>query len=137
VLDFEEQTRQAAAAAKWAEQQRASKAASAPAPAPPTPAAAPTSTPAKDKRRQYMAEGVITDAECNQNSAGRVTLAADHSALRFSYSSLAKLSVVEGLSEDSGNAPACADWKGRRARLFFYQTKDRPYTGELLTVQFF
>lgn len=84
-----------------------------------------------------MAEGVIAEAECNPSSRGRVTLTVNHSAMKFTYSSLAKLSVVEGLTEDSGNAPVCADWKGRRARLFFYQTKDKPYAGELETVQFF
>ena len=85
----------------------------------------------------YMAEGVIAAAECNASSSGRVTLTIEHSSLRFLYSSLTKLTVVDGLTEDSGNAPACADWKGRRARLFFHKSKDKPYAGELETVQFF
>lgn len=91
----------------------------------------------RSNRPEYMLEGVVTAAECNANSSGRVTLTVNRSAMRFLYSSLAKLQVVEGLTEDSGNAPACPDWKGRRARLFFYQTKDKPYAGELQTIQFF
>jgi hypothetical protein len=90
-----------------------------------------------DKRTQYMAEGVISTAECNPDSAGRVTLIVGHAAMKFIYSSLTKLAVVEGLTEDSGNAPPCLEWKGRHARLFFYKTKDKPYAGELETVQFF
>jgi hypothetical protein len=85
----------------------------------------------------YMAEGVISEAECNRASSGRVTLKVERSLMKFIYSSLAELDVVEGLTEDSGNAPPCDDWKGRRVRLFFYQTKDKPYAGELKTVQFF
>jgi tetratricopeptide (TPR) repeat protein len=91
----------------------------------------------RSNRPEYMSEGVITAAECNANSGGRVTLTVNHSAMKFLYSSLAKLQVVEGLTEDSGDAPACPDWKGRRARLFFYQTKEKPYAGELQTIQFF
>jgi tetratricopeptide (TPR) repeat protein len=88
-------------------------------------------------RTQYMVEGMIASAECNTDAPGRVTLTVDRSAMKFLYSSLANLAVVEGLTADSGKAPACAEWKGRRVRLFFYQTKDRPYAGELQTVQFF
>jgi len=92
---------------------------------------------AKNKRTLYMTEGVIADAECNESATGRVTLTVNHSVMKFIYSSLAKLTVVEGLIQDSGKAPNCADWQGHRVRLFFYQTKDKPYAGDLQTVQFF
>jgi tetratricopeptide (TPR) repeat protein len=88
-------------------------------------------------RTEYMMEGIIAAAECNPDSRGRVTLRVNHTGIKFIYSSLAKLTVVEGLKEDSGNAPACPDWKGRRAKFFFYQVKDKPYAGELQTIQFF
>jgi len=57
--------------------------------------------------------------------------------MKFQYSSLTTLYVVSTAKEDSGQAPACMEWKGRRARVYFYQTKDRPYAGELHTIQFF
>ena len=95
------------------------------------------SVPVKDKRALYMIEGVIADAECNQSSTGRVALTVNQSVMKFIYPSLTKLKVVDGLIEDSGKSPGCSDWKGHRVRLFFYQTKDRPYAGELQTVQFF
>ena len=143
IADFEEQSRQAAERARLAEQLRA-KTTTAPS-EPMVPSATASEKPAnsaptvvaKDKRTMYMAEGVIIEAECNLTSSGRVTLNVQHSSMKFIYSGLAKLDVVEGLTEDSGNAPPCGDWKGRRVRLFFYHTKDKPYAGELKTVQFF
>jgi len=91
----------------------------------------------RSNRTEYMVEGIIAAAECNANTSGRVTLTVNGSPMRFLYPSLAQLQVVEGLTEDSGNAPPCQDWKGKRVRLFFYKTKDKPYSGELQTVQFF
>jgi hypothetical protein len=37
----------------------------------------------------------------------------------------------------SSHPPACLEWKGRRAKLFFYKLKEKEYAGELSTVQFF
>jgi Tfp pilus assembly protein PilF len=145
ITDFEEQSRWAAERAKLAEQQAASGPTASAVPDVPSPTTQPSAeskkasatAPAKNKRTLYMMEGVIADAECNESSTGRVTLTVNHSAMKFIYSNLAKLTVVEGLTQDSGKAPDCADWKGHRVRLFFYQTKDKPYAGDLQTVQFF
>jgi len=143
VADFEEQSRQAAERARLVEEQRADAGNRAQTESELTTRAVESAAqndetaPIKERRPMYMAEGVIAAAECNASSSGRVTLTIEHSSLRFLYSSLTKLTVVDGLTEDSGNAPACADWKGRRARLFFHKSKDKPYAGELETVQFF
>jgi len=143
IEDFEQQSRQAAERARLAEELRAKTATAPQGPVTPTAKEVPqsskdtTAAAPKDKRTMYMAEGVIAEAECNPTSRGRVTLTVNHSSMKFIYSSLAKLDVLEGLTEDSGKAPPCGDWKGHRARLFFYQTKDKPYAGELKTVQFF
>lgn len=91
----------------------------------------------KSSRPEYAVEGIISFAECNAASSGKVTLSVNNAGMKFQYSSLNKLYVVSTAKEDSGQAPACTDWKGRRARLYFYQTKDRPYAGELNTIQFF
>jgi tetratricopeptide (TPR) repeat protein len=145
ITDFDEQSRRAAERAKLAEQQAAGTPTAGTMPGVPSPSTQPSAESkntsatarAKNQRRLYMIEGVIADAECNESSAGRITLTVNHSAMRFVYSRLAKLTVVDGLTQDSGKAPACADWKGQRVRLYFYQTKDKPYAGELQTVQFF
>lgn len=91
----------------------------------------------KSSRTEYAVEGIISFAECNAESSGKVTLSVNNAGMKFQYSSLSKLYVVSTAKEDSGQAPPCTDWKGRRARLYFYQTKDRPYAGELNTIQFF
>ena len=91
----------------------------------------------KLNRTEYAVEGIISAAECNAESNGKVTLTVNHVGMKFRYSSLSTLYVVSTAKEDSGQAPACTEWKGRRVRLYFYQTKDRPYAGELNTVQFF
>jgi len=87
---------------------------------------------------QYASEGIIVSAECNGDQFGRVVLRVGNSSLRFFYSKFSNLSVVSTAKEDAnGQAPACSDWKSRRARLYFFKSKDRPYAGELDTVQFF
>lgn len=91
----------------------------------------------KLNRTEYAVEGIISAAECNTESSGKVTLTVNHAGMKFRYSSLSTLYVVSTAKEDSGQAPACTEWKGRRVRLYFYQTKDRPYAGELNTIQFF
>src|SRR6516164_3615207 len=73
----------------------------------------------------------------HRGRSGKVTLSVNNAGMKFQYSTLNKLYVVSTAKEIPGRAPACTDWKGRRARLYFYQTKDRPYAGELNTIQFF
>jgi len=91
----------------------------------------------KSNRTEYALEGIIASADCNADSSGKVTLTVNHVGMKFMYSSLNALYVVSTAKGDSGQAPACTEWKGRRVRLYFYQTKDRPYAGELNTIQFF
>lgn len=87
---------------------------------------------------QYASEGIIVSAECNGEEFGRVVLRVGNSSLRFFYAKFSNLYVASTAKEDSdGKAPACPAWKSRRARLYFYKTKDRPYTGELDTIQFY
>jgi tetratricopeptide (TPR) repeat protein len=87
---------------------------------------------------QYASEGIVVSAECNGDQFGKVVLRVGNSSLHFFYSKFSSLYVLSTAKEDSGGqAPACSAWKSRRARLYFYKTKDRPYAGELDTVQFF
>ena len=142
IADYEDRRQQAVQRTLLLEAQQAKAAENSSTPstataAPPVDAPSKAVTPPKDKRQMFMVEGTIADAECHLTSTGRITLTVDHSTMRFVYSNLARVEVVEGLKEDSGLAPACANWRGRRARLFFYQTKDKPYAGEVKTVQFF
>jgi len=88
----------------------------------------------KSSRTEYAVEAIISFVESNAASSGKVTLSVNNAGMKLQYSSLDKLYVVSTAKEDSRQAPACRDWKGRRARLYFYQTKARPYAGEL---QFF
>ena len=73
--------------------------------------------------------------ESNAASSGKVTLSVNNAGVKFQYSSLNKSYVLSTAKEDSGQAAACTDWKG--GRLYFCQTKDRPYAGELNRIQFF
>ena len=85
---------------------------------------------------EYAVEGVIASAECNPDSSGKVILTVNHVGMRFVYTSLKELQVVGGSKPDS-EPPACSEWKGKRARFYFYRTKIKTYTGELDTIQFF
>jgi len=91
----------------------------------------------KSSRTEYAVEGIISFVESNAASSGKVTLSVNNAGVKFQYSGLNKSYVLSTAKEDSGQAAACTDWKGGRARLYFYQTKDRPYAGELNRIQFF
>jgi hypothetical protein len=84
-------------------------------------------------QQELAVEGVIVSAECNQDSLGRVTLSVNHLGMKFFYSSLSTLQVVGGV-EGKGTPPPCSDWKGKKARFYFYSTKTKPYAGELSTL---
>ncbi|HXY00587.1 MAG TPA: DUF1570 domain-containing protein [Candidatus Limnocylindrales bacterium] len=86
---------------------------------------------------EYASEGNIFSAECNPDSRGIVILRVGKSTLRFYYAKLSDLYIVSTAKADSGEAPPCKAWIGRRARLYFYQSKDKPFMGELDTIQFF
>ena len=91
----------------------------------------------KSSRTEYAVEGIISFVESNAASSGKVTLSVNNTGVKFQYSSLNKSYVLRTAKEDSGQAAACTDSKGGRARLYFYQTEDRPHAGELNTIQFF
>ena len=90
-----------------------------------------------DKETQYAVEGTIAAADCGSDGGGKVILMVNKSGMRFKIVDIEELQIAEGNKDVSDHAPACADWKGRRARLYFYKLKDKEFTGELSTVQFF
>jgi tetratricopeptide (TPR) repeat protein len=100
---------------------------------------APTIPPGEKHRKEteYAVEGTITAADCNPDSSGRVILTVNHAGMKFLYASLKSMQVVSSVNGKSEDGPDCSTWKGKRARLYFYQTKDKPYAGELETIQFF
>lgn len=85
---------------------------------------------------EFAVEGVIASAECNQDSLGKVTLTVNHLGMKFFYSSLSTLQVIGG-AEGKSTPPPCSDWKGKKARFYFYETKTKPFAGELSTVMLF
>lgn len=89
------------------------------------------------KETQYAVEGTISSADCASGAGGKVILKVNSSGLRFKIVDIKQLQIAEGNKDISDHAPACADWQGRRARLYFYQLKDKEFAGELSTVQFF
>jgi tetratricopeptide (TPR) repeat protein len=90
-----------------------------------------------DKETQYAVEGTIASADCAGGAGGKVLLMVNGSGLRFKIVDIKQLQVAEGNKDVSDHAPACVDWRGRRARLYFYPLKDKEFAGELSTVQFF
>jgi len=85
---------------------------------------------------QYAVEGTISSADCASGTGGKVILKVNSSGLRFKIVDIKQLQIAEGNKDISDHAPACAAWTGRRARLYFYQLKDKEFAGELSTVQF-
>jgi Tfp pilus assembly protein PilF len=85
---------------------------------------------------EYAVEGYIASADCG-NGPGEVTLSVSKTLMHFRFADFAALGVVSTAKLDAGEPPACAHWKGRRARLYFYKLKSKEYMGDLDTIQFF
>jgi hypothetical protein len=66
-----------------------------------------------------------------------VSISLGKSILNFRYQDLSEVQVVTAAKQDSGQAPACSNWKGRRARIYFFKVKDKMFAGDLSTIQFF
>jgi Tfp pilus assembly protein PilF len=85
---------------------------------------------------EYAVEGHVASADCG-SGAGKVVLDLGKTLLNFRFPDFAGLEIVSTAKQDSGQAPACASWKGRRVRLYFFKVKDKAFTGNLNTIQFF
>jgi Tfp pilus assembly protein PilF len=97
-----------------------------------TDSAAPPASKHKDED-EFAVEGVIASAECNPDALGKVTLTVNHFGMKFFYTSLKDLQIIGG-AKGQAEAPPCANWKGKKARFYFYRTKNKPYAGELATI---
>lgn len=86
---------------------------------------------------EYAIEGIIGAVECNDDTAGKVTLMVNRAPMKFFYSSLKALQVVMSVKGESQDGPPCSDWKGKNVRLYFYATKTKGFQGEIDTLQFF
>jgi Tfp pilus assembly protein PilF len=108
---------------------------------PPPPATAPTTEPPPAKgahqgEEEFAVEGNIVSADCG-SGPGKLVLASGKSTMTFSFADFAGLELVSTAKQDSGSAPACANWAGRHVRLYFYKVKEKGLTGDVNTVQFF
>jgi tetratricopeptide (TPR) repeat protein len=101
-----------------------------------SPESATPPAPKHDSEQEFAVEGVIASAECNQDSFGRVTLTVNRLGMKFFYPSLQALQIVGG-ADGQNEAPPCSDWKAKKARLYFYTTKTKPYAGELAAILLF
>ena len=90
----------------------------------------------RPKGEEYAIEGNIASADC-ANQPGKVTIAAGKTLMNFRFTDFAALQVVTTAKRDAQEPPDCSQWKGRRARLYFYKLKSKEFTGELDTIQFF
>ncbi|MGB9472467.1 MAG: hypothetical protein WBQ59_24195 [Candidatus Acidiferrum sp.] len=97
---------------------------------------APASADVHHGESEYAVEGNISAVDC-ASGPGEVTIAVGTSALSFRFQNIAGVEVVTTAKQDSGNAPACDAWKGRRVRIYFYKVKDKQAIGDLNTIQFF
>jgi tetratricopeptide (TPR) repeat protein len=86
---------------------------------------------------EFASQGIIQTADCGAGSRGTIVVRSGNSTLKLFYSDVSSLYVLSTAKEDSGVTPACGAWKGRRARLYFYKTKEQFYAGELDTIQFY
>jgi len=99
---------------------------------------APT-TPPDDAHRgesEYAVEGNVATADCG-GGAGKVSISVGKTTMNFRFTDFAELEVLSTAKQDSEQPPACPNWKGRRVRVYFYKLKDKSFTGDLNTIQFF
>jgi tetratricopeptide (TPR) repeat protein len=95
-----------------------------------------TASSAHRGEEEYAVEGNIVAADCG-SGPGKMVLGVGKTTMNFWYPDIAGLEVVSTAKEDAGGAPACANWKGRHVRLYFYKVGKKEFTGDLNTVQFY
>jgi len=98
-------------------------------------AAAPVVANAHAGESEYAVEGLVASCDCGAGP-GKLVLSVGKSTMRFRFGSFAGLQVLSTAKQDSGNAPGCANWKGRRVRVYFYRVKEAGWMGDLNTIQF-
>jgi Tfp pilus assembly protein PilF len=86
---------------------------------------------------EYAVEGTISSAVCENRAAGKVTVTVTKGTMIFLILDFDDQQILIKNDDVSSHPPACLEWKGRRAKLFFYKLKEKEYAGELSTVQFF
>jgi Tfp pilus assembly protein PilF len=89
--------------------------------------------------RIYDLQGRITAVNCASGVPGTLTLNIQSVLMKFHYSDFSKVEVSSGNSPGAGSGalPACASFKGRRARVTFHSARSGDYDGELISVQVF
>jgi Tfp pilus assembly protein PilF len=89
--------------------------------------------------RIYDLQGRITAVNCASGVPGTLTLNIQSVLMKFHYSDFSKVEVSSGNSSGAGSGalPACASFKGRRARVTFHSAHSGDYDGELISVQVF
>jgi Tfp pilus assembly protein PilF len=85
---------------------------------------------------EYAVEAYISAADCG-SGPGKVSVSLNKTTMNFRFQNFADVQVVSTANQDSGKAPSCQDWKGRRARIYFFKVKDKQFAGDLSTIQFF
>lgn len=84
---------------------------------------------------EYAVEGTIVSSDCGAGP-GKLVLSLGKSSMSFRFADFAALQILTTAKQDSGTAPGCSVWKGRRVRLYFYKVKEPHFTGDLNTIQF-
>jgi tetratricopeptide (TPR) repeat protein len=86
---------------------------------------------------EYAVEGNIIATDCGKGP-GRVSISVSKTmTMNFRVADFKTLELVSTTKQDAGKVPACANWRGRRVRLYFYKVKDKQFAGDLNTIQFF
>ncbi len=85
---------------------------------------------------EYAVEGYISAADCAARP-GKVSVSLGKTTMNFYFQDITGVRVVSTAKQDSGQTPACGEWKNRRVRLYFYKTKDKSFAGDVDTIQFF
>jgi Tfp pilus assembly protein PilF len=85
---------------------------------------------------EYAVDGDLVSADCG-GAAGKVSISVGKGTMTFRVPDFATLQTFSIAKTGPGEVPACANWKGRHVRLYFYKLKDKQFTGELSAIQFF
>ena len=88
------------------------------------------------RETEYAVEGYVSAADCS-GGPGKISITVGKATMNFRFKDFAGVYVVSTAQQDSGEAPACAKWQGRRARVYFYKVVGKQLTGDVSAVQFF
>jgi tetratricopeptide (TPR) repeat protein len=88
-------------------------------------------------RRPMAIDGEITSVICSGKQEVTLVMEFSKAPMSFHVTDLRKIQLIGTDSSTRPEIPACAEWNGRRAKIWFQPVQGKNYSGEIVKIQLF